>query len=91
MVEGDKSRPLPEDQILLMVPIGPLAKQPLKKIHADDVFERNSKNGKLRDVATDDLVDSLKPGARDPLTVKPDGRILMEIQVLKSLKKEIIP
>jgi hypothetical protein len=50
----------------------------LRGIHPENTYERGSAKLSLESVRrmpTDDIVKSLAPGAPEPLTVKPDGRI----------------
>jgi len=53
-------------------------KADLKRIHSDETLNSGSNKFELesqRTRSTEDLIDSLKPGAPEPLKVKPDGRI----------------
>jgi hypothetical protein len=52
---------------------------PLKRIHQDTTLDSGS--GKYstqywRGKSTGEIVDSLKPGAAEPLITKPDGRVM---------------
>ena len=58
---------------------GKFGKPPLKRIHSDKTLNTGSNKRNLesqRTRSTRDIIDSLKPGAKEPLTVKPDGRIV---------------
>lgn len=50
----------------------------LQRIHSDETLNSGSNKFNLesqRTRSTKDIIDSLKPGASEPLKVKPDGRI----------------
>lgn len=51
----------------------------LKRLHSDETLSTGSNKYGLEDQrkrSTDDIIESLKPDAREPLTVKPDGTIM---------------
>ncbi|GAB3476034.1 hypothetical protein GCM10027440_08410 [Nocardiopsis coralliicola] len=55
---------------------GPTSKPgELKQLHTEDAMKDSTLDA-LRDRSTDDIVASLKPGAAEPLRVKPDGTIM---------------
>jgi hypothetical protein len=50
----------------------------LQRIHPDSTYEGGSAKldlNSIRGMSTDDILNSLAPGSREPLTVGPDGRI----------------
>ena len=59
---------------------GSVGRQPkLQRIHPDATYESGEARYALEDVrkmSTEDIVRSLAPSSREPLTVKPDGRIV---------------
>ncbi len=64
--------------------------QPLKRIHADEIFEGGSGRysyGYWCEQPTQVIVDSLKPGNIASLKVKPDGRIMDGNTRIKVLEK----
>jgi intein/homing endonuclease len=56
----------------------------LKPLHKNLI---QTKLDQLRKVGTDDLIESLRPGAQEPLTVKPDGTIMQGNHRIKVLQE----
>ena len=62
---------------------------PLRRIHADETLETGASRFSLtywRERKTKEIVESLRPGKREALRVKPDGRIIngnVRIKVLE--------
>jgi hypothetical protein len=55
------------------------ASSPLRRIHSDQTLTSGSNRydyEALQQLSTQDIVNSLRPGAQEPLTVRPDGTIV---------------
>ena len=48
---------------------------PLRIIHSLETLERDSNITEIREMSTQEIVESLEPGAEDPLLVRPDGAV----------------
>ena len=59
---------------------GEVDQPPLKRIHPDATYatdpEAKASLDYWRTRATEEILDSLKPGGREPLITKPDGRMM---------------
>jgi hypothetical protein len=70
-------------------------KPPLRRIHSDALYERDSKARRSleyhRTRATEKIVESLRPGADESLKVKPDGRIFQGNTRIKVLEERGYP
>jgi hypothetical protein len=65
-------------------------KPPLRRIHSDQTLETGSNRAALeywRKQPTDHIVESLRPGNREALKVKPDGRIMDGNTRVKALEE----
>lgn len=57
---------------------GPNKQPPLKRIHPDSTYNQGSAKydlERVRRMDTNKIIESLAPGAKEPLLVKPDGRV----------------
>ncbi len=84
---------------------GEVDQPPLKRIHPDPTYvtdpEAKASVEYWRTRPTEEIVDSLKPGGRQPLVTKPDGRMMngnTRTKVLEergydinSLPREVLP
>ncbi|GAK55777.1 YD repeat protein [Candidatus Vecturithrix granuli] len=71
-----------------------LAEIPLKRIHTDELLETGSRKYSLdfwRKQSTEDIIESLKPGYKESLKVKPDGRIFNGNTRIKVLEERGYP
>jgi RHS repeat-associated protein len=63
---------------------------PLKRLHKDSTYEQGSAKGALEDQrrrSTEDIIDSLKPGQKEPLIVKEDGTVMQGNTRIKVLEE----
>ena len=68
---------------------------PLQRIHKDEVYEQNAIARRSleyhRSRTTEDIIESLRPGAAESLRVKPDGRIFQGNTRIKVLEERGYP
>lgn len=70
-------------------------KPPLRRIHSDSLYERSSRARASLEYhqsrTTQEIIESLHPGAKEPLLVKPDGRIFQGNTRIKVLEERGYP
>jgi hypothetical protein len=70
-------------------------KPPLRRIHSDALYEQNSSARRNleyhRARTTEEIIDSLRPGAKESLKVKPDGRVFQGNTRIKVLEERGYP
>ena len=70
-------------------------KPPLRRIHGDALYEQDSDARRSLDYhrtrTTEEIVESLRPGADESLKVKPDGRIFQGNTRIKVLEERGYP
>ena len=84
-----------DDELLALIRSGMDAIPPLKRIHADNTYVQDPLARRSleyhRQRSTEDIVDSLRPGAGEPLIVKPDGSIVQGNTRIKVLEERGYP